>query len=170
MQHFINEHPRNKVFIERGKVMKFSELHQPAQDALIHYMSVDGAAWAVEKGWKDWKWGEGQPSTLSDRDLVMKDIEKFRPRFIQEFGDKLFGLVFVSADELYEAMKGDEDYSEGRYSKDIVSSGKIGGEYDVPTWPVILSAFPDETLQDGWNRFGRYYELNMMVPVIWYAD
>jgi hypothetical protein len=117
MPHLISEHPRNKVFVERGNVMKFSQLPQTAQDALIHYMSVDGAAWAVASGWKDWKWGEGQPGDLEGRAKVLKDIAEFRSRFIQEFGDELFGYVEVTPEELLEAMKGDEYYKEGIYSK-----------------------------------------------------
>jgi len=43
-------------------------------------------------------------------------------------------------------------------------------EYDVPTWPVILSSCHNETLQDGWNRFSMYCQLKMTIPVIWYPD
>lgn len=171
MKELISEHPRNAKFVKRGKLLRFADLPQTAQDALIHYMSVDGAAWAVAEGWCDWKWGEGQPSTEDGRAEVLEDIAKFRNRFIEQFGDQKFGYVEVSYEELLEAVMGDEAFS-GDYKFDYSGgSPKYGNwEYTVPTWPVILSNFHDETLQDGWNRFSVYCKLQMNVPVVWYPD
>lgn len=163
----VSEHPRTGELQKRGKVMRLVDLPQTAQDALIHYMSVDGAAWAVESDWPDWKWGEGQPSKLKGRDEVLADIAKFRQRFLDEFGEQRFGYVEVPWQELRSSMEGDDDYVGG----DNVGRPKISSdEYEIPTWPVILSGFPDETLQDGWHRFSMYRSLNMTVPVVWYAD
>lgn len=164
MQVFIKDHSRNQKFIARGKLFKFSELPETAQDALIHYMSVDGAAWAVAENWEDWKWGEGKPSDLEGRLEVLADITKFRQRFIDRWGDVEFGYVEIPSEELFESINADEDFSH-RWAT-------VGNEdeYDIPTWPVILSPFPTETLQDGWHRFYRYLELKAVVPVIWYPD
>jgi hypothetical protein len=149
MIHYISEHPRNREFLKRGK------------------LSVDGAAWAVEKNWPDWKWGEGKPNDLAGRAEVMADIAKFRQRFIDEFGDEQFGYVEIPSEELWDSIRGDEDW--GYYEENDLREQSLL-EYDVPTWPVILSPFPDETLQDGWHRFFRYHHLKMVVPVLWYVD
>jgi hypothetical protein len=165
----LQNHPRTSKFLPRGKVMNFKELPQTAQDALIHYMSVDGAAWAVSDGWEDWKWGEGQPSTLEGRAEVLADIEKFRDRFIQAYGDTKFGYVIVPYEELIEAVNGDDAFSGESRKYEPCGGTKINDEYAVPTWPVILSEFHDETLQDGWNRLSMYCQQKLPVPVIWYA-
>jgi len=167
----LQNHPRTSKFLPRGKVMTFKELPQTAQNALIHYMSVDGAAWAVRDGWEDWIWGEGQPSTLEGRAEVLADIEKFRDRFIQAYGNTKFGYVIIPYEELVEAVNGDDAFT-GNYNYfSYWNNGqtKINGEYEVPTWPVILSESHDETLQDGWNRFSMYVQCKLPVPAIWYA-
>jgi len=165
MQNLISDHPRNKTFVERGKLIRFADLNQTSQNAIIHYMSVDGAAWAVEEEWPDWKWGEGQPCDPKGRAKVLSDINKFRSRFIENFGDEIFGYVEVPWNELLEAVNGDEHLMGIPYD----FTGPIE-EYDVPTWPVILSSCHNETLQDGWNRFSMYCQLKMTIPVIWYPD
>jgi hypothetical protein len=164
--HQVSEHPRTSDIQKRGKIMRLVDLPQTSQDALIHYMSVDGAAWAVDSNWPDWKWGEGQPLTLKGRAEVLADIDKFRQRFLDEFGEQCFGYVEVPWQELQASMEGDDDYTSNDNAGPKISSD----EYEVPTWPVILSESPDETLQDGWNRFSVYRSLNMTVPVVWYID
>lgn len=171
MRELISEHPRNGKFVKRGKLFSFRNLPYTAQNALIHYMSVDGAAWAVEENWPDWHWGEGQPFTLEGRARVLADIEKFRDRFVARWGDKLFGYVEIPWEELVEARKGDEDFSsEDQCNYDLARPKIFDEEYSVPTWPVILSSFHHETISDGWNRFGMYCKLKMDVPVLWYPD
>lgn len=171
MKQLISEHPRNSKFVKRGKLVKFADLPKTYQNALIHYMSVDGAAWAVEEDWDDWKWGEGQPYTLEERSQVMEDIEKFRHRFVDKWGDKLFGCAEVPYQELIEARKGDDDFSSDDQCNYQLARPKIFlEEYTIPTWPVILSNLHHETLQDGWNRFGMYCKLKLNVPVVWYPD
>ena len=169
MQHFMSEHPRLSHIVNRGNVMKFSELPQTAQDAIIHYMSVDGAAWAVKEDWPDWKWGEGKPSTPEMRQEALDDIAKFRAKFIENWGDEPFGFTEVDPQELLESMKGDEFFVDDSFNENNETCSS-DSEYSEPTWPVILSAFPCETLQDGWHRFGRYLRLQKKTPVIWYVD
>lgn len=167
MQALISEHPRNAKFVKRGNLVPLDVLPQSAQDALIHYMSVDGAAWAVEENWPDWKWGEGKPNTSEGRAEVMADIEKFRDRFLAKWGNEPFGYVEVPYTELVEAVNGDDYFvtSGGHYDYSNASA-----EYAIPTWPVILAAFADETLEDGWNRLAMYCKLKLPVPVVWFPD
>ncbi len=151
--------------IASGRIMRFAELPQTAQDALIHYMSVDGAAWAVAAHWPDWRWGGDKPGDLLTRAEVMVDISVFRQRFVDSWGDVEFGYAEVPVAELHELIKLDDDYYVGN------ADGRDNSEeYATPTWPVILSDFPGETLQDGWNRFYRYLAMDMPVPVVWYTD
>ena len=167
MIYLIEDHPRNNKLIENGEMIKFALLPITAQNALIHYMSVDGAAWAVEKDWEDWKWGEGKPNTPEMREEALKDIEKFRSRFIEEFGEELFGYAEIDANVLHDSIKLDEDYEDSVFDAAITRKE----EYEIPTWPVILSPYSYETLQDGWHRFHQYMKHKIeKIPVIWYAD
>lgn len=160
-------HPRLSSLIRHQAILPFRDLPVEYQDALIHYMSVDGAAWAVADGWQDWKWGEGKPSTMKMRAEVMVDIAKFRHRFVDEYGDKKFGLATLPYQTLIDCVNGDEALENRQY---IVGEEPSTQEYETPTWPVILSEFHDETFQDGWNRFREYCVRQMDVPVTWYVD
>lgn len=97
--------PRIKPYIgslssDKGLVTRFADLPITAQDAMIHYMSVDGAAWAVEEAWSDWKWGEGTPYEAKLRLKMLADIRKFRHRFVERWGDEPFGLIEIPTKEL----------------------------------------------------------------------
>lgn len=168
------DNPRNTAMIRRngGKIVRFADLPVVCQNAMIHYMSVDGAAWAVEsrdrmsrirgENWADWKWGEGTPHKSKQRREMLADIEKFRHRFIERWGDEKFGLVEVPTKELLDAIREDDEFcSDDRYEKETTPGFDDDWEYDLPTWPVILSDFPAETLQDGWTRFHRYCQLGV---------
>lgn len=162
----IYNHPRLSSLIVSQPVLPFRDLPVEYQDALIHYMSVDGAAWAVEDSWPDWKWGEGQPDT-EYRSQVMADISKFRSRFIEAYGYQKFGCCSLPYQTLIESVNGDESFRHHNRQY-IVGEELYNQEYETPTWPVILSDFHDETFQDGWNRFGVYCHRKMDVPVTWY--
>lgn len=175
IQVYMKDHARNVSLIERnnGKLMRFADLPITAQNAMIHYMSVDGAAWAVQENWPDWKWGEGTPYEAKLRREMLADIEKFRPRFVERWDDVRFGYMEVPTKELIDCVMQDQDFSG---DADYYTAAKKPGfdadwEYDAPTWPVILSPFPEETFQDGWTRFYRYCEIGAeTVPCLWYCD
>ena len=62
-----------------ARVSKFADLPQTHQVALVHYMSVDGAAWAVDHpAFTDWKWGEGKSDEYRMQQL--NDCRTFLPR------------------------------------------------------------------------------------------
>lgn len=174
MKNYMKDHPRNAAMIERnnGKIVRFADLPVVCQNAMIHYMSVDGAAWAVDENWTDWKWGEGTPYKSKQRREMLADIEKFRHRFIERWGDKKFGLVEVPTKELLDTVREDDEFcSDDRYEKETTPGFDDDWEYDLPTWPVILSEFPEETLQDGWTRFHRYCQLGAeKILCLFYAD
>lgn len=148
--------------------LPFKALPVEAQHAMIHYMSVDGAAWAVQDGWLDWKWGEGKPSLPEMRAEALADIEKFRCRFVESYGDRMFGYGYVPTADLVAAVNRCEEETDG-FARSIV--GRSSGEYETATWPVILSSHDDEVLQDGWNRLAAYvHQKARLVPVLWYVD
>lgn len=180
----VYQHPRLGKLIKDQPVLKFKLLPIDYQRAIIHYMSVDGAAWAVDK-WEDWKWGEGKPNTPRLRAAALADIEKFLPRFIKSWGNVQFGCCRMTPASLIESINGDKEFipttqtSHGhtiifpprriKYTVATMGWCASSSEYDHPTWPVILSDFDDETLQDGWTRFKHYCQRNWSVPVTWYV-
>ena len=166
----IQTHPRLAKLVEGGSILRFKRLPVTAQDALIHYMSVDGAAWAVADGWEDWRWGEGQPYEEQMRKESLSDIARLRHRFIEQYGAQEFGYVVIPWKDLLNAVNGDEDATAEGYVYENASPKLGDWEYDIPTWPVILSSFHRETLRDGWSRFGMYCKLGMNVPAVWYLD
>jgi hypothetical protein len=156
-------------WIARGQVVRFAELPQPYQDAIIHYMSVDGEAWAVEDGWLCWEWGGGAPCDKDGRNKVMRDINKYRHLFVERYGYRMFGVGVVSSEEMLNGILSDQELRNDG-SDFINEDQKL--EYEIPTWPVILASVGrDElmTLQDGWHRVTKYIHLKMSVPYVWYA-
>jgi len=172
----LSDHPRNFDLINKnnGEIVKFKDLPVVCQNSMIHYMSVDGAAWAVDEDWDDWKWGEGTPWAADLRVEMLLDIEKFRPRFVERWGDVEFGIVKVLASDLIKCIEQDEYFSENSktyYQKSVSARINEGWEYEKPTWPVILSPRPEETLQDGWKRFQRYCRLGVKrITCLYYPD
>lgn len=168
---------RNRTLVNQHgqyKVEQFKDLPVECQDALIHYMSVDGAAWAVYDAWPEWKWGEGTPYAPKLRRQMLKDIGIFRSKFVEEYGHINFGFGQIPTEQLLAAIRKDED-------PQLVDStdyrpAKMRGfdhywEYDLPTWPVILSGFEHETIQDGWTRFSRYCQLGRdWIPCVWFVN
>ena len=113
--HYLKDHPRNAEIIRRngGTLVAFRDLPKTHQFALIHYMSVDGAAWAVQDDWPDWEWGEGAPCPTRQADLrakSMADVERFHERFVEAYGNVKFGIVDVPTQELIEAIRQDQDF------------------------------------------------------------
>lgn len=171
---------RVKNLIEKngGRKVLFRDLPKSHQIALIHYMSVDGATWAVTDWSLDqWKWGEGCPDPIHQSELRLesfRDIEKNYDLFVDHYGHIQFGVVDIPTKELIQSISEDKYFPEEQleyYKKSDVVGFAAGWEYDRPTFPVILSPFEDETLQDGWTRFGRYCELGEeTVPCLYYLS
>ena len=147
-----------------ARVTTLAKLPTTHQIALIHYMSVDGAAWAVgHHAFEDWKWGEGKSDKLRTQQL--NDCRKFLPRFLKHFGRSRFGYASVPTKGLLDVMLKHHPYAREHAKMDY----KFNGVYKCPTWPVILiDSF--EIIEDGWNRFFNRMVLNIkMTPVVWYA-
>jgi hypothetical protein len=164
---------RVTAIIERnnGRIMKFADLPITCQDAMIHYMSVDGSAWAVSKNWPNWRWGEGTPYAPKLRRQMLADIDNLRYLFVEQWGNEKFGMVTVPTKELIDSIREDDFHSDDNYEEEPTLGFDDDWEYDHPTWPVILSDDPVETLQDGWTRFRRYCQLGTKhIPCLYYVD
>lgn len=81
-----------------------------------------------------------------------------------------YGLVNIPMERMIESIMEDEEIEENfetfeEYHQ-AYTDGKPMTGYDQ-VWPVILSDFNDETLQDGWHRFHAYYQRGLKtVPAI----
>jgi len=172
--HRITEGPKRHL-IAKGKIHKYKDLPQEAQLAIAHYMGVDGEAWdlGVFEG-VDSSWTHQQRA-----DNIVANLKKALPEIVQAHADFELGLVTVPTAELIELwgeidsdatqdFDGDFDayhvwYQKFRHQHD----GRGGG--DNPTWPVILSGFHDELLEDGWHRFHQYIENGAEeITCLWY--
>jgi hypothetical protein len=84
-----------------------------------------------------------------------------------------FGIATASMTDLIDAIMDDDELvdafdSWAAYHAWYMKRG--GVPHHKTRWPVILSRFDDETLEDGWHRLHSYYrDGDDTVPVIWYA-
>ena len=158
---------RNKALAREfgGRVMPFRNLPRPAQLAIAHYMAVDGEAWELP--------GEYAPNTVSAQ-KIRRDFERMLNFFVKKYGSKKFGYVEIPTEALIEAVMDDDEirdvYTDFEdYHHWFVSHGYMPRHGPRGRWPVILSEFEDETLQDGWHRFHHYVRQGArMIPAVYY--
>jgi hypothetical protein len=150
---------RNKVLVKKygGQVMSFQSLSLPAQLSIAHYMAIDGEAWEVPA------------------DYARKPFKALLPWFRGKYGAKKFGYVEIPTEVLTaEVMKDNEEVSRFKDFEEYHRwyAGLPGGIPNHPKkdrWPVILSSFEDETLQDGWHRLHTYYHQGAeTIPAVYY--
>lgn len=159
--------PLRNLLLKNGTILPFKSLPKTHQMAIAHYMCVDGAAWAADdenrKAFPDWKWGEGTPHQPRRRLIMLRDLKTFMPRFVQHFGDELFGMAKIPTQDLLKIITEYNPY----YSHDDFST-EVQGSYIKPTWPSILHD-SEEILEDGWTRFHDRIALGIKTtPVVWY--
>ena len=153
-----------------GKIYKFRDLPREAQLALVQYMAVDGEAWELAPGLEDACGEKGKG--------WHKILARFLPFYVKGYGKVEFGYIasipvkVLIASILEDADAGDwkakgwqalQDWYMGHGVKHTAPSRK--------PWPVILSSFDDETLEDGWTRFHQYAEKGLEAcPALWYPS
>ena len=113
-------------------------------------------------------WGEKLPEwteALSVPQLKAR-LPELLPYLKRRYGDKLFGLVQIPMTALAQSIMQDEDTSdfrELRLPRMYVGQGGMPRHRVKDMWPVILDTTNDfETLQDGWHRLHRYYQLGAL--------
>ena len=150
----------NALVKKYGKVMAFKDLPLGFKLAMVWYMAINGEAWTYP-GWAPAASHATMKSWLADN---------------MDFYDKKYGkLKFVMAmvpraeycKSLMANFKKNPDTKHlatvENFLKEYEQGGPVVNHKDA-SWPVILSGFPDELIQDGWHRQHCY--LNKGFPVI----
>jgi len=111
---------------------------------------------------------------------IVDNLKKALPEIVKGKADSEYGLVTVPTKDLIDAwaeidsdavqdFSGDFDAYHAWYQSHRGESNRGGG--DNPTWPVILSDFEDEILQDGWHRFHQYIANGAKkIACLWYPE
>lgn len=158
-----------------AQVVKFRNLPKAAQLALVHYMAVNGEAWELAPQLEP----DHKPGWKQNRESWASYLSKTLPFYIQRYGDYRIGYApCIPTERLTAAvmrnpvLAGDFE-SWADYHKWYVTN------MDMPTyqvvrnrmWPVILSSYDDETLQDGWHRLNHYIQRGAeCIPGLFYVD
>jgi len=126
-------------------------------------MAIDGEAWEV----KVEACGIGSPSKL------VAALKRALPGLSRTHAGVLFGRAMLKASVLKRALLASESsLAEGiRTWPDYLTRLSHAGVEHPRTnrWPVILSGFEDEVLQDGWHRMGCYLQRgDRLIPAVFY--
>jgi hypothetical protein len=149
----------NNALIEKfgGRETRFADLSRDAQRSMSCYMAWCGEAWD--------NYG---------KDFI--DFESVLDRHVEVHGDMKFGLVTIPVADLCAAIMGDEgivdDFASfNDYHEWYLSLGNTPRHPVGSVWPVILSDFDFETLQDGWHRFHHYVRERVQeIPALYYIE
>ncbi len=169
-----------ELFEQGFEIIPFRDLPASHQLAMAWYMAIDGEAWIDII---DYDKLDRDHGNITDegarRKAYATELENYMPAFIAQYGDVEFGIALWPVNSLIKSIAGDEGFE--RFQGDI---GALRADYETPIqqyfrtsypaenrWPVIMSSFDDETLQDGWHRFHIYVSLQHSdIPVIFYPQ
>ena len=145
-----------------GKWLTLTELPEEALRAVIIYSFGGVEQWA---------------------DLCPQDIVDALETLKERFGKKRFGLAEIPMADAKKYLIGfmpkeeiGRDWSTfDEYHQWYITAGGGGLGFDkrlvkhLKQWPVILSGYDDEFIQDGWHRFHSYVMQNRKtIPVLLY--
>lgn len=154
----------NRLIGTRYAIRPYAKLPVPYQLAIAWYMAIDGCAWAPQ----------GLPDGLTTDDAGFREaFEAGLPDYVQSYGDIPFGIVSLSAEALKEDVMLTQDIAESFTTFDDYHRWYVGGGVprhpEKDRWPVILSSYGDESLQDGWHRFHSYVRDGVTeIPAVFY--
>lgn len=161
-----------------GRITSFAELPEAAQLALAHYMSIDREAWDIPIVLADemdeiWLGRPVQEDIESQETLQKEAFRNALPFYIAEYGDFQIGYhPCIPTTDLIASVMNDSDSFENWASYHdwyLKRSAMPEHELDKELWPVILSSWEDETLQDGWHRFHHYVRSGVKcIPALYY--
>ena len=143
--------------------MPFRDLPVPARLAMAHYMALDGEAWVLPP-----EYIHASVQRLS------REFRSMLPWFTKEYGSQLFGLVEIPMNILTETIMQDDELRNSGFLNfddfhEWFSETGIPNHPKTSRWPVILSDYPEETLQDGWHRLNDYYRQGARtVPAVYF--
>jgi hypothetical protein len=184
----VNRRAAKLIRQHAGEVRKYEDLPQEAQLALAHYMAIDGEAWELAPGLekaieKHAAYFRGKKRGIKATRAWNNTLAGFLPFYVEQYGNLDFGyisalpVVALIAAVMKDAemeldwhgVEGWKKYHAWYMEK---SRGVAGPKHRAPAddpWPVILSSFDDETLQDGWTRFHQYAENGRETcPAVWF--
>ena len=162
-----------------GEMRRFQDLPQESQLAMLHYMAIDGEAWEITDGLESVI--DHHQSYLRGGWPSLRSMGKWNgalatelPFYVNKYGRRWFGYIAnLRIADLCDAVMQDDDMEE--FSRDFTAyhlwymQNAEKNPAPDPCWPVILSGFPNETLQDGWNRFHQYVERGLKnCRALWY--
>lgn len=131
---------RKLINDHKGQWLLFDNLPQEAQNAAIIYQFGARA-----------KWGEIDPA----------DIKEARQELKERTRGKRWGIASIPIEQIKNfVLQFDKDIAEDwkdfdSYHKWYISYGNIP-EHKGKQWPIILSGFGYEFIQDGWHRLHCY--------------
>jgi hypothetical protein len=165
-----------------GQLVRYADLPHEAQLAMAQYMAIDGEAWQApeavyEAFGKAFKYSHTSKKWREIQAAAHQMFIDSLPLMVQKYGSIEFGYIAaLPMKVLIESVMKDadmkKDYAglEGwkQYHDWYMGTGT---KHEAPSdlWPVILSSFDDETLQDGWTRFHQYAERHLLTcPALFY--
>lgn len=162
----------NKFLLQMAKgnkVTKFKDLPKPYQYAIIHYMAFDGEAWDLPEGYDEEANAESR-DWFEDQKFNRAYIKKNVKYWADKYCDATFGMLPLSKGDTLKALK--ELHSEALNNMDELDGDNLADpKYYNEKWPVILSSFDDEFIEDGWHRLSVYLRSTMRkIPAIYYAS
>ena len=160
----------NQLLIKKyGKVMLFKKLPMGSKLSMVHYMAVDGEAWALPKETMK-KDGSFRKAGKALNALLEKNMAFFD----KTYGDTRFGLATVPREEVEVALlngfKNDHDNRNIKTIEDYFAIASTAN-HKTADWAVIFSSFDDDNiLQDGWHRLTCYLEKKVKtIPCLYYV-
>jgi hypothetical protein len=147
------------------RIVAYRDLALPYQLAIGHYMTIDGEAWS-----------EALPDGAFwlTRAQQKRELTKCLPRLIELFGHVPFGVALLPSEAVRHAIMQMKEVAEDfpnweAYHAWCINSGDIPDHGKDDRWPVVLSDFEDELLQDGWHRVHCYLcRGDETIPAVFY--
>ena len=156
----------NQLVKKYGKVMAFKDLPLGFKLSMVHYMAVDGEAWELCPA-AFTRTGAYRRLGANLNQILADNISFYDERY----GHLKFVIAMVPKAEYCKSLmanfKKNDDMKHlstvDGFLKEYEQGGPVVNHKDA-SWPVILSGFPEELIQDGWHRQHCY--LNKGFPVI----
>lgn len=148
---------------ESYSIQKFADLPQHYQMAIAWYNVMEC------EGWEDISTPEWETDAEAKAGLAA-----LLPKYVEKYGEDLFGTITLSANALTASVMRDEDIADSYqswddYHTDYVRGGDVQAHPKANRWPVLLSYDNYETLWDGWHRFHSYIrDGDVEIPAIFH--
>jgi hypothetical protein len=173
--------------IENGfEIQPFAALAMSHKLAMAHYMSIDGEAWntpELEEAYVSMV-PRLSPIASNWRTVKMRQVQALEaamPSLVTAYGDIEFGVFeasphaiaqFIVRDEaVKETFRGSAEAWLAMYRRPARGKDALPDHPRQDPWPVIMSSHAEETLQDGWKRFGSYSKSGFdTIPAIFYPQ